>query len=250
VLLYILTGLNQATNTTQPMVPELSENQFKEEYWTEPRLEMKAWFQRNAPPLGDLYEGALRMIDEEGFPGQVRLVAHAVREIRNRLPDAISGEKRSSRLEYRERLDKITTVWGKAGFSLDGTLPTDIAAVDNSPNSYVRVPVPLFQGLSSLVKDHTETSEKRVEAAFRLFEAIAPENERLRETMRPVVRNWVDITEWFVKKAHATNKPVTDSEKDELQRRFRAFEDALGALVRGFFNTSEGLDEIIQEANS
>jgi len=47
-----------------------------ETYWTEARLELRAWFQRNAFSLGELYEGALRMLFDSQFPGRTRFVAH------------------------------------------------------------------------------------------------------------------------------------------------------------------------------
>lgn len=75
-----------------------------ETYWTEPRQELRAWFQRNAPSLGELYEGALRMFFAPEFPGRVRFVAHAVREIRNRLPDAIAGPKIGGTFQWINKL--------------------------------------------------------------------------------------------------------------------------------------------------
>jgi hypothetical protein len=60
-------------------------------YWTHARLELQAWLQRNAASLAELYGGAARLVYDTPLPGRVRFVCHAVREIRNRLPDVLSG---------------------------------------------------------------------------------------------------------------------------------------------------------------
>ena len=53
------------------------------------RLELLAWLRRNAPSLAELYEGAVLLLQNRP-PAHVRLIAHSVREIRNRLPDYVS----------------------------------------------------------------------------------------------------------------------------------------------------------------
>ena len=47
------------------------------------------------------------MLYESSLPGRTRFISHAVREIRNRLPDAFGGGTRSQRLDYTKRLDAI-----------------------------------------------------------------------------------------------------------------------------------------------
>jgi hypothetical protein len=52
----------------------------------------------NAASLADLYEGAVVMLYESILLGRTRFIGHAVREIRNRLPDAFAGRIRGQRL--------------------------------------------------------------------------------------------------------------------------------------------------------
>ncbi|MBN2413960.1 hypothetical protein JXQ31_19960 [candidate division KSB1 bacterium] len=71
-----------------------------ESYWTKERLDLKAWFQRNAPSLGELYEGVLKLLyTDEKIPGWTRFVAHAIREIGNRLPDIVIGVQKNTYLD-------------------------------------------------------------------------------------------------------------------------------------------------------
>lgn len=221
-----------------------------EAYWTAPRQELRAWFQRNAPSLGELYEGALRMVFDSQFPGRTRYVAHAVREIRNHLPDVIAGIRSGGPLPYVNRMDDIAEKWKKAGFALDGSSPTSVTDKQSFLSADVPVPRHLFLKIASFVRDHMEAREKRSDAAFRLFGAISPENQQLRDTLRPAIHQWLEVTERFVKMAHDSGIQDNDIDGAQFQSDFQLFETTLGALVRGFFKTVEGLDEILEDANS
>jgi hypothetical protein len=220
--------------------------------WTPSRVELHVWLQHNAPSLAELYEGAVRLTYESPLPGQVRFISHAVREIRNRLPDVISGTKGGGQLQYKNRLDDLVKAWQNAGFSLDGSIPTSIASTEPAtlPSPDVTFPRPLFLQIATLIKDHETTRTKPEDAAIRLFEACAPENQQLRDTLRPVVLQWLEVTDWFMRRAHDSGKVDADCDGNEFRRQFELFELALGALVRGFFATVEGLDEILEDANS
>lgn len=212
-----------------------------EAYWTRARLELRAWLQRNAPSLAELYEGAVRLAYGMALPGRVRFISHAVREIRNRLPEAISGIKSGIRLDYKSRMDMIGKAWNKHDFSLGGSIPS-------TPD--VVVPLSFLRLVEQLIKDHEETRERPIEAATRLFEGLAPENQRLRNTLRPTVEQWVQVTGWFMQRAHDSGKGDASYDEDDLRRRFELFEATLGAVSRNFFSTVAELDEILEDANS
>jgi hypothetical protein len=221
-----------------------------EDFWTSPRRELRAWFERNAPSLGELYEGALRLLFMGNFPGRTRFVAHAVREIRNRLPDVISGVKMGGTVQYVNQLDIISNNWQNAGFLVDGTIPASLFTENGTPSADIPVPRILFEKIVLLIKNHVAAREKPEETAFRLFEGIAPENEEMRDTLRPIVRQWLDVTNWFQKKVHDSGAQDNSIDGKEYLRYFELFEGTLGALVRGFFRTVEGLDEILEDANA
>src|SRR5437879_13040955 len=103
-----MTAPRQATPDTAPR------------YWTPLRERVAKWLDELAPSLGELYRGALELV-QTAVPGRVRFICHAVREIRNRLPDALSGEERG-RIEYPDLTRSIAKEWEKAGLSLDSVL--------------------------------------------------------------------------------------------------------------------------------
>lgn len=233
--------------------PPVGEVRYREQpdYWTQQRRELRAWFERNAPSLGELYEGALEMVFREDFPGRVRFVSHAVREIRNRLPDVIAGPKTRGRLDYVSLLDKIAEVWERHGLPLDGSLPAKVTSSDTLPSSNdVPIPLEVYNMIVGLVSNHVQTRESFRETVKRLFQAIDPNNSASEATLRPRIEFWIESTKWFVKRVHDRGEIDTHMDADKLQERFEIFERALSSMVREFFKTVEELDAILEEANS
>lgn len=218
------------------------------EYWTQSRLELKAWFQRHAPSLGELYEGALKMIFSDCFPGRSRFISHAVREIRNRLPEVVTGSK-GSYFDWKGRLDDLTKDWKMAGFSLDGTIPTAMILEQGLPSADISMPRLLTQKIALLLKEHSEVRETSKEAAIRLFMGVSPGNDKFIDSLRPQALQWFDITEWFMKKTHDSSVVDNDFDIQEFRKYFDIFELSLGALLNGFFKTKEGLDAILEDTN-
>jgi len=210
-------------------------------FWTPMRLEILAWLRRNAPSLAELYEGAVQMVYETSFPGRVRFVSHAVREIGNRLPEVISGVK-ENRLEYVNLLDELAKRWpGAAATDLSGHLPPGPPKVPISRDLYLE--------LDRLIRGHQAARLRPEEKAARLFQSIAGGGQSVRETLRPTIRQWVEIIGWFTERVHDSGR-IDEEHARGLERQFQAFEMTLAALIRQFFDTVVELDEILEEANS
>jgi hypothetical protein len=189
------------------------------------------------------------MVFDSEFPGRVRFVAHAVREIRDRLPDVVSGLRGRGPVQYKNRCDEIAKEWERAGFPLDGTIPVSVIGEQSIPTHTVPVPRRLFRKIATLIQEHVNTRETRKEKAFRLFESLAPQNQELRDQFGPIVLHWFEVTEWFVEKVHDPGYQE-DIDEEELKEHFELFEKTLMSLVGEFFRTVEELDEILEEANA
>lgn len=218
-------------------------------FWTESRRELQEWFKRNAPSLGDLYEGALRMVFDQAFPGRTRFVAHAVREIRNRLPDVITGTTRK-RFDEVSAIDSLASKWQKAGFSVDGTCHVSLGQTEDLPSKHVPLPVGLFRDIARVLREHLEARERPSEAAARLFLGVEPRNSDSRDSLRPVIEHWLAVTRWFVGKVHESGSQDSGADEVEFQRHFTLFETTLCALIRGFYKTADELDQILEDTNA
>lgn len=242
-----MTILDASTSVHEPDPPG---NAGGDVYWTASRLELLTWFRRNASSLGALYSGATRIAHERDFPGRMRFVAHAVREIRNRLPEVITGERRGGTLQYVNRIDSLSAEFQRAALPTDGSFPDAISTEVRIPIEGILLPPSVYQEIASLIRDHVQAREKPEEAAFRMVCSIDPANSGYRDAMRPVISNWLDITHWFVKRVHESSRDLSAEEEEGLLSQFEQFEAFLRALIQGFFKTSSELDEILDETNS
>lgn len=209
------------------------------------RLELVAWLQRNAPSLAELYEAALLMLHQRS-PGHVRLIAHSVREIRNRLPEYVSKVKSGGRLDYTGRIDEISKIWIRVGL-----LPSELTATELPPMETTEaVPREAAEPIRKLLRDHQLARAKPADTARRLFTSAAPENTEHIETLEPVVRHWIGVTDWFMRRAHDDGRCDGECPRDELERQFALFEKTLMAIVRQFYTAVDQLDQILEDANS
>ncbi len=240
----------QIQSSMQANNHEMKHSLQAETYFTSHRAELLSWFKRNAPSLGEIYLGALKMIYGPPFAGRTRFVSYAVREIRNRLPDIISGVKDRPAVQYVNKLDEISQAWEKAGFPSDGSLPISFTSSEMPPSSSIPIPRKLFQRISALIKEHNEAREKPIDSAKRLFSGTTQDNLDLGDSLRPVVNQWLTITDWFMRKVHDSGRVDNGIDAREFNKKFELFETSLGALLRGFFATVEELDEILEDANS
>jgi len=235
----------------KPLAEEVNEasiGERPEPYWTTLRLEIKGWLNRNAPSSEELYVGALQILYSPNLRGKTRFVAHAVREIANRLPEIVTGNK-SSRFQWQNQLDGLIKKWEQSGFLLDGTLSTITASEPDAPVADLPMPRNVMQNIAILLSEYSATRERASDKAQRLFEGIDSRNRRAQETLAPIVTQWLKVTSWFLKHVHDSGAPDA-VDPSELQIQFELFETSLGALTREFFKTIGELDAILEKANA
>jgi len=231
-----------------PSGPTLQDN-----YWSQLRKELSSWLNRNASSLGELYDGAVVLMEENRLPGRVRFVCHAVREIRNRLPDVMSGSKSTERLDYVNRLDALAKTWTKEGFGFSGITVGPSFSNDSGntePVNDVRVPRPLFARVAKLLGDHVTARERPSAKAARLFQGCVRETSGTFNPLQPIIRQWLQVTDWFMQRTHDSGSVDADCSVAEFREKFNLFEATLASLVRQFYNTTKELDEILEDANS
>ncbi|MDZ4857266.1 MAG: hypothetical protein SGJ26_20840 [Nitrospirota bacterium] len=181
-------------------------------------------------------------MEEQRLPGRSRIIAHCVREIANALPSILDGVERN-RLQYDKRLDEITRTWERIG--RPAILPPVSSGSTATPDPQYALVQDLLNQLEDLIKEHKRARSKTDTIAERLFQANRPENRHHGDVLRPVLKRWLKLKEWFVGHAHDNGK--TDSEYDwnDINKRFKLFEKTVLTLGQGFFQTIEDIDELI-----
>jgi hypothetical protein len=220
--------------------------------WTQERLEIKAWLARIRPSLAELYEGAVHLLFQVSVPGYARFVAHAVREIGNRLPDLIANDTSRTRTEYKEQLDRILPEWKKAGLPIDERIAVPVTPGDSTearPAGFL-IPTELAFLFAKLVADHTKVEGRRRGNAEKLFIGLQSENKESPRAIGPAIDHWLATIDRFVEITH--DKGATDAELDgrQLRENFQLFELALMTITRPFFSTTDLLDEVLEDTNA
>jgi hypothetical protein len=176
--------------------------------------------------------------------GFTRFVAHGVRDIRNRLPDVVSG-RQGGNFQWKNRLDLLEKAWLDGGLPLEGPVP---AAPTRPAGEGVHVPVKVFREVQVTLREHGEARERPEQAAVRLWEGLGSSADD-RSAIIPVINEWLEVTGWFQKHAHDRGQVDANYVRREYDENFGRFERILSALVSGFYPVVEGLDEILDEAN-
>jgi hypothetical protein len=216
-----------------------------ESWWTAERAELYRWLERNAPGLASVYRAAAQMALDEGFPGRVWFVAHAIREIRNRLADALGGEVAASRTDYVELTAEVHTRWVEDGLPADGTPSVDASAEPSAADLGRReVSGELLKAVGALVTGHLAATDNNESRARRLFEAVGGG-----PPPGYVVRGWVRGTRWANAYAHVRNKPLARKDEEALAGHFLGFEQTLKAIANRSYENMDALDEILGAAN-
>ena len=199
-----------------------------------------------APQLAPVYLGALRMATDEGFPGRVHYIAHSIREIRNRLPDAIDGTLKLPMSNYPHYVEEVQRQWIDQGFAPDGVAPSlDSSVTSGSTRDEVAVSAEFLGSVAELVLEHSRVTVGREELEERRFEAMCGPGPHPRYVLDGLRR----ATDSIHKFAHVGDKPLAPAAEDEWTDRFSAFEDFLMMISRGVTENFDAADDFLKSAN-
>jgi hypothetical protein len=219
--------------------------------WNPEREEIRQFLRAKAPPLAELYEGAVSMLYQQpAFPGRLRFVCHAARDISNRLAEYAGGARDAEHLAYDTRLEQLAVAYEEAGFQFAGPGTTEAEATSSAT---VQIPVHLHREMEHFILAHRQAGDRNDSKATRLFMTLAPESASHIGTLGPALKQWKSLRRWFNGSAHDSG-PGTPIEKirqrdDQLFERFAQFEAILGSLVGGFYRTLRDIDAILGDAN-
>lgn len=216
--------------------------------WTGRRQEIRIWLHEQAPSLAELYEGAVCLLVGQMIPGRIRFICHAVREIRNRLPGEVS-----SRLDYTLEVNSLLQTWVNHDLPLSNMMSDADAPISTqcpSPSPSVSIPNSLFVEIQLLLQKHSSIPISNRERAKRLFERFVPEAQSTPETLKLLVNQWWQTTEWFMEKTHDNGQVDAIGDEKELKSRFEEFESFLSTLSQNFYSNTDELDKILEDTNT
>ncbi len=220
-------------------------------YWNSDREAIGIWLHEKKPSLAELYRSAVEMVESEPpFPGRTRFVAHAVREIGNRLPEAVTLK------EYKEKADTtvktaiIVRHWNsvpRAGAADGGTPLSEQGAVPT--RSEISISAELYGAIEDLVREFEKPEVVRRRKFQEMIE-VATDAGVKTEVSPAVVQQWITVTDWFMDFAHDNGRPDADCDWVGYKTQFGLFETALKSLAQPFFKTKLTVEEMLKKANA
>ena len=205
------------------------------------RRQMLNWFRGHAKPLAEAYEGAIRLIDDESFPGRVHFIAHAVRDIADRLVFVLDPQIKGTRVQYEFEMDRIEKLW-----------PLIQTVKETSDQSAARDSVTIDYKLACMISSLVEAHHNRRQrpSNYELLFRFLMRNEPSRaEVNQRLVSDFAKMRSWFMSLTHLRDKEIPEVDEGELQRQFSKFEGMLHSFVGDFFTGTKEIDEILQQAN-
>lgn len=205
------------------------------------RHQLLSWFRSNAAPLAEAYEGAIRLLNERDFPGRIHFIAHAVRDIADRLVFVLDPQLKGRRVQYEQKMDGMEKLWPELQ-TIQGTTDGSTAQ-DTVPIDYR-----LASKIDALVRAHRERRQRpsNYELLFRFLMRQEPTQAQVNQR---VVSDFKRMREWFMGLTHLRDREASKVDENELQTQFSKFEGMLYSFVGDFFTGTAELDEILQQAN-
>ena len=217
------------------------------ESWRTPeRAALVRWLNRCAPALVPLYMGALRLALLDSFPGRVHFIAHAIREICNRLPGALGPKVKRHDAGYEPLTDKIRDQWLAEDLPENGRLRiSDESVPPASGPRRQEVSVELLESVGRLIADHNEAKVNREAREKARFGALT----NLGSTPSFARKVWQKRKRDAHKFAHAADDPRPPERDEEWVAAFYELERDLIAISRPSQENLDELDRLLAEVN-
>ncbi len=200
------------------------------------REELLAWFRKAAPHLVETYELAIRAFEDPRFPDRVLVIAHAVREINNTLPEVLDSSSKRNRLEYRNHLDDISSEWPSISL---------VDAKNISEEATVSIKIKTALRIDCLIEEHRKERDNfaQFDILFKILTRAQPSRGDINSAIVRDFKNTHGIFVRWSKKRTLIDNPPTES---DLIKCFRKFENTLYSFVGNFFESLKKLDELLK----
>jgi hypothetical protein len=182
---------------------------------TPKRRELLKWFQINCASLAEAYEGAIWLLEDQRFPGRVHFIAHAVRDIADRLIFVLDPQTESKRVQYEGEMDKIQKLWPKLDAIEEKS--GELLGQDG-----VNIGRELAVRIDALVRAHCKRRERPSQYEL-LFRYLVRHEPNQGEVNQRLVFDFKKTRDWFMAFTHLRKDAAPQVNETELQTQFSNF---------------------------
>lgn len=213
--------------------------------WTPARISRHAALTEKSDLLGGLYGTAVNLLPSIESPSSLKLVAHCVREVYNRLPDFDGFSIPGSQGERDRAVRALAEVWVTVEDRTDGTGALAAGGPDPDPHLTIRRSSHLAVD-EVVVAERTGAHANRTRGRLYVSGRVLGAGEGDSTPSETEARRCIGF---FQSHAHIGTKPHR-YEQVELERQFRLFERILDLRLKDFLDASDEMAELLAEANA
>lgn len=191
------------------------------------------------PVFAGAFKGAAILLNEKQ-PGYVSFVAHAGRDLMNRLALTVSGIK-SERVQYQQHIDRLQSYW-RDEWRLSSDLSPEVAE-----NGHL-IPIEVCRIISALIEDH-KSGRKRSSEADGLFFSTFLEYSDKDTIPDNFISDWKTARRWFLRHAHLREESFRVETEGDLERHFKCLENYLYIAASTQYERLKDLNEILDTTN-
>ena len=191
------------------------------------------------PVFAEAYKGAAILLSQKPA-GYISFVAHAGRDLMNRLASTVAGIK-SERVQYEQRIDKLQGVWLEEWrFSID-------LSSEEVEQGHV-IPIEVCQSISILIDEH-KSGRVRSSAADGLFFSTFLDYSDKDKIPGNFISEWKAAKNWFLGHAHLREKSFRAEAAGDLVKYFNCLDGYLYIAASSQYERLKALNEILDATN-
>lgn len=191
------------------------------------------------PVFAEAYKGAAIFLSQKPA-GHISFVAHAGRDLMNRLASTVTGIK-SERVQYQEHIDKLQGEW-QDEWRLSDELSQEVIEKGHL------IPTQVCQRIAILIEEHKSGRVRSSEADGLFFSTFLDysDKDKIPENF---LSEWKAAKNWFLGHAHLREKPFRAETDGDLVRHFNCLDGYLYIAASSQYERIKALNEILDATN-
>jgi hypothetical protein len=192
------------------------------------------------PVFAEAYKGAAIFVSEKPA-GYISFVAHAGRDMMNRLASTVACIKSES-VQYQQHIDNLQSDWLDE-WRVSGDLSQEVVEKGHL------IPIEICQRITDLIEEH-KTGRVRSSEADGLFFSTFLDYSDKDKIPRNFLSEWRAAKDWFLKHAHLREKPFRAETDSDLMKYFSYLDGYLYIAASSQYERLRSLNEILDETNN
>ena len=191
------------------------------------------------PVFAEAYKGAAILITQRQA-GYVSFVAHAGRDLMNRLAPTVADIK-SAQVQYQQHIDKLKDHW-REEWRCSNEFSPEVAEKGHL------IPVGICQKISNLIDEHQSGRMRSAEADGLFFSTFLDYSDKDKIPSN-FLSEWKDAKQWFHCHTHLREKPFREETENNMVKHFNCLDGYLYIAASSQYDRLKDLNEILDATN-